>query len=117
MSALLYPIKGKITVLKDYILGMNLEFGEQKTNKGIILLNDDQKEFGIKPRWIQIFKVGPNILDIKPGQFALCDHGEWSAKSFYLQENLNQEPILVRYVKYEGILLVTDEKPYEYKGL
>lgn len=105
---------GEITLLKNNILGYELEFGEQKLKSGLILKNDDMTETGIHPRWCRIYKVSKQIekdYDIHAGQYVLLDHARWST-GFLLDEG--DGPVMVRYLDYKEIFLVSDEKPYDY---
>ena len=70
---LLRPIKNKVIV--DII-----DQGEDMV-KGIIRLNDDFKESGIRPREAVVLAVGPDVKDdLKVGQHILIPHGDWTRK-------------------------------------
>ena len=70
----------KIRALHDDVLVQDMDFGEQTTAGGIIVKSDDGKVHGIKPRWGQVYKVGPNQTDVHPGQWILIEHGRWTRK-------------------------------------
>ena len=44
------PIKGTLKPIHDHVLATDMYFGDQKTKTGIIILNDDGKSEGIRPR-------------------------------------------------------------------
>ena len=39
-----------------------MEFGEQRTEGGIIIMSDDGKSMGIHPRWGKVLAVGPKTI-------------------------------------------------------
>ena len=45
-----------------------MHFGEQVTQGGIILGNDDGKTRGIYPRWAKVFSKGPENKD----EYSIC---------------------------------------------
>ena len=101
---------GKIRLLKKNILAYELEFGIQIHN-GIIIPDDDATLHGIHARWAKVYKVGPDIDDLKPGDYILIDHGRWS-RGFKVDEG--DGDVLVRWVDYKDVFIVTDEKPRNY---
>lgn len=68
----------KLRPLGDTILVHNMEKGERTLKSGIVLLNDDGKEHGIRSRWAEVYAVGPQEKHIAPGQWVLIQHGRWS---------------------------------------
>ncbi len=65
------PLKGKVLV-------HNIESGARMTRGGIIIPDDDGKERGIRERWGQVYAIGPDISDVKVGDWVLIKHGRWS---------------------------------------
>ena len=100
-------IHGYVEPLRDMILAVELEFGAQVIN-GIIIPNDNMEARGIRSRWAKIYRVGPDVHDVKEGQWIRIEHGRWSV-GFYINEG--KEDILVRWVDYKDIEIVADEKP------
>ena len=49
----------KLRAINDNILAVTMEVGEQTTAAGIVIPTDDGKERGIRPRWGQIYDIGP----------------------------------------------------------
>jgi co-chaperonin GroES (HSP10) len=75
----LRPIDGDITPLYDRVLVRDMHFGDTTTNGGIIVLSDDGKDRGIKPRWGQVVKKGrDNDEPYSPGDWILVEHGRWT---------------------------------------
>ena len=70
-----------LTPLADKIILVNLDHGIKKSLGGVILADDSTTEAGeraIRPRWAQVFAVGPDQKDVKRGDWVLMDHGRWS---------------------------------------
>lgn len=67
----------KANALKGKVLVSNLERGSRVVG-GIILPDDNGKSEGIRPRWGQVYSVGEDITEIKPGQWILVDNGRWT---------------------------------------
>jgi hypothetical protein len=75
-----YTIKGTVRAKGEDILVKDMYFGEMKTQSGIIIGNDDAKGHGVKPRWAQVYDVGPDQKLISPEQWILVEHGRWTRK-------------------------------------
>lgn len=97
-------VEGEFIPLRDGILVRNMEFGEQRTEGGIIIASDDGKTSGIHPRWGEVIAVGRLQKDVSIGQYVLVSHGRWS-RGF----ELNGET--VRTVDPKDVLGIQDEKP------
>jgi len=76
----LYTIQGNIKAIGEDVLVTEMEFGEIKTESGIIIGSDDGKNHGVKPRWAKVFDVGPEQKEFSVGQWILIEHGRWSRK-------------------------------------
>ena len=99
----------KIIPLRDDVIVYNMEFSE-RVRKGIILLNDDGKTRGIRPRWGQVYAIGPDQSTVKVGQWLLIAHGRWTRGFELFDENLNND-IVIRRIDHANILLVSDDQP------
>ena len=97
-------VEGIFKPLRDGILVRNMDFGEQKTESGLIVLSDDGKSSGIHPRWGEVIAVGNEQLDVQIGQYVMVAHGRWS-RGF----ELNGET--VRTVDPKDVLGIQDEEP------
>ena len=51
--------RDQIQALHDNVLVHEMSFDSRTLNSGIILLNDDGKGYGIRPRWGKVYAVGP----------------------------------------------------------
>jgi len=96
--------QGKFKPLRDGILIDRMDFGEQKTAGGIVIMSDDGKSTGIHPRWGKVIEIGPDQEDVTIGQYVLVAHGRWS-RGF----KLNGET--VRTVDPNDVLGIQDEEP------
>jgi hypothetical protein len=85
-----------------------MSFEQRTLNSGIILLSDDGKTDGIRPRWSRVFAVGPDQKEITPGQWVLIEHGRWTRGSLI---EINDQEHTIRRVDNEAILLVSDDHP------
>lgn len=100
--------KIQIRALHDDVIISNMHFGEMKTTSGIILRSDDGKAHGVKPRWGQVYKVGPEQTDVKEGQWILIEHGRWTRK-IKIDDGESEKDI--QKVDVNAILAVSDEAP------
>lgn len=104
-------IRGKLRPLGNKVLVSNMNFGEEKTQGGIILQSDDGKGSGIHPRWAQVYAVGPQQTDVSVGQWILIEHGRWSRGTKHEKEN--GDIVEIRLADTEAILLIADERPQD----
>lgn len=102
----------EIKPLGTRVLVSNMQFGETKTRGGLILLDDDGKDHGIRPRWCQVYAVGPKQEDVKIGQWLLVAHGRWSRA---LEVKKDDDLVDVRMIDEKDILLISDEIPNDIK--
>ena len=94
-----------IRPLRDNVIVINFERGERKSAGGIIIADDDGKEHGIRPRWAEVYAVGPEQKDVEVGDWILMGHGRWTTGQ---DLTLNgQEPFRIWRADVEGILGVS----------
>ena len=94
--------------IHSQILVKNMRHAETVLQSGLILKSDSGKSHGIRPRWAQVFMVGPEQHDVKPNDFILLEHGRWSRK---IEIETPEGPISVQLADPNGILLVSDVEP------
>lgn len=113
MPATIYnKISGNIQPIKDHVLVVNMEKGDKITKGGLIVLDDNGKDRGVRPRWCQVWKIGPNQHDLKPGQWILVEHGRWTyGIETTIPEGSDEEVYYVQRVDIAAILGVTDDYP------
>mgnify|MGYP005715234441 FL=1 len=97
-----------IRPLHDQVIVRDMDFKERVTSSGIIVLGDDGKSEGIRPRWGQVYAVGPEQKDYQVGQWIMIAHGRWTRGA---EVEINEEEFTIRTVDLNDILLVSDEKP------
>jgi hypothetical protein len=98
-----------LTAIGDTILVVDMEFGERALSSGIVLLNDDGKSHGIRPRWGCVFAKGPessNNIDI--GNYILVSHGRWTRG---VDIEINKEVVTIRRVDPNDILAKSATRP------
>jgi hypothetical protein len=97
-----------LRALNEHVLVTDMQFGQRKLSSGIMLLDDNGKSEGIRPRWCQVFAVGPNQKDVEVGQYILVAHGRWTRAN---EIEINGEKKSLRRVDHNDILMVSDELP------
>ena len=68
----------QLRALGNNVLVRDMTFSSRKLSSGIILLGDDAKTNGIRPRWAKVYAVGPEQNDVAVGQWIMIEHGRWS---------------------------------------
>jgi len=99
-----------LSVIRDHILVTEMAFKERKLSSGIVLLNDDGKTSGIRPRWAKVYAVGPEQTEIQVGQWIFVEHGRWSRG---IEVEVDNEQLTLRRVDPKSIIFVSDEEPNE----
>jgi len=100
----------KLTPLNDTIIVSDMEFTERISNGGIIILNDDMKSAGIRPRWGKVYAIGPKVKDIEVGQYIMIAHGRWTRG---ITIDTPEGEKVIRKVDNQDILLVSEDKPQD----
>jgi co-chaperonin GroES (HSP10) len=98
-----------ITPTKDNVLVTDMDFGERMSKGGIIMIDDDRKSAGIRPRWCRVLAVGRLQKDVKVGEWILVSHGRWTRGMDYTDADGNS--INIRLVDPKDILMATDQRP------
>ena len=99
-----------LSVIRDHILVTEMAFKERKLSSGIVLLNDDGKTTGIRPRWAKVYAVGPEQTEIQVGQWIFVEHGRWSRG---IEVEVDNEQLTLRRVDPKSIIFVSDQEPDE----
>lgn len=111
-ASVYFRLDRDVTPIRDHVLAFNMEKGERKTKGGIMLLDDNGTNSGIRPRWCQVYKVGHENQDIEPGDWILVEHGRWTyGVDLTLDENGEEREIYLQRIDNDGILLVQKERP------
>lgn len=101
-------IDGEIKPLHDSVIVTEMDFSGRQLQSGVILLGDDGKTDGIRPRWAQVYAIGPEQQDVSVGQWILIEHGRWSRGLKIIKDG---EEIIIRRADPEAIIFVSDDKP------
>lgn len=97
-----------ISPLKDHVIVTDMNFGTRKLSSGLVLLGDDGKTDGIRPRWAKVYAVGPDQTDVTPGQWVLIEHGRWTRG---MEVEIDGNQITLRRADPGCIIFVSDEEP------
>lgn len=101
----------KLRPLKDTILVCDMEFRERLSRGGLILLNDDMKSAGIRPRWARVYAVGPDVTEVKVNDYIMISHGRWS-RGQTIEDDEGEK--VIRKVDPNDILLISEEYVNDY---
>jgi co-chaperonin GroES (HSP10) len=98
----------QLRALKDSVLVTDMEFTGRQLASGIVLLNDNGTTAGIRPRWGQVYAVGPEQQDVTVGQWICVAHGRWT-RGHDIEDAIGVKTI--RKIDPKDILLVSNEQP------
>lgn len=99
--------KQKLKALQNNVLVSDMVFDERISTGGIVLLNDNGKGNGIRPRWGRVYAVGPEQKDVNVGDWVLVAHGRWT-RGLDLEDESGQ--LTIRKIDPKDILLVSDDE-------
>lgn len=101
------PIRIKrLTPLLDHVIVKDMKFSERKTDSGVIILDDDQTTSGIRPRWAEVYAVGPDQTEISSGQWVMVEHGRWT-RGIRIEDDTGVHTI--RRIDTNAVIFVSDE--------
>ncbi len=98
----------KLRPLNDAVIVKDMEFKGRQLSSGVILLGDNGKADGIRPRWGQVYAVGPDQKDVVVGQWICVAHGRWT-RGLDIEDGEGTKTI--RRVDPKDILMVSNEFP------
>jgi len=101
-------IDGDIKPLHNNIIVTDMSFETRQLASGIVLLQDDGKTDGIRPRWAKVYAIGPEQQDVHVGQWVLIEHGRWSRGLKIIKDG---EEITIRRADPEAIIFVSNDEP------
>lgn len=97
-----------LTPLHDHVIVTDMNFEGRQLSSGIVLLGDDGKTDGIRPRWARVYAVGPEQQDVKVGQWVLIEHGRWTRG---MEVEIDGDELTLRRVDPACIIFSSDEEP------
>lgn len=102
-------IKGTLRPIGNRVIVTDMYFGEQNTNGGLIIRDDDGTTRGIYPRWGRVHSKGPDNKDeYNVGDWVLVEHGRWT-RAFDVDDGNGAKEL--RMIETESILMWSAEKP------
>jgi len=93
--------------LGDSIIVSDMTFDERISRGGIVIINDNGTTRGIRPRWGQVYAVGPDQHDVKVGEWILVAHGRWT-RGIDIEDETGKKTL--RRVDPNDVLLQSDEQ-------
>jgi co-chaperonin GroES (HSP10) len=102
--------KHQLRALHDHVIVSEMTFDQRITSGGLILLNDNGTTLGIRPRWGQVYAVGPGQKDVQVGQWICVAHGRWT-RGLDIEDETGLRTI--RRIDPEDILLISDTQPQD----
>ena len=70
--------RDQLKPLNNAVIVSDMNFDERLSNGGIVLVKDNGKSSGIRPRWGRVYAVGPDQHDVKIGTWICVEHGRWT---------------------------------------
>jgi co-chaperonin GroES (HSP10) len=102
--------KSQIHPLNKSVIVTDMVFDQRITSSGIILPNDNGTGSGIRPRWGQVYAVGPEQTDVVVGQWICVAHGRWT-RGIDIEDESGKKTL--RRIDPDDILMVSDELPQD----
>lgn len=102
--------KDQLQALRNDVIVTDMSFDQRITQTGLILLNDNGTGLGIRPRWGQVYAIGPDQDDVKVGQWICVAHGRWT-RGLEIEDESGERTI--RRIDPNDILLVSDTLPQD----
>lgn len=100
----------QIRPLNDSVIVSDMVFDERITTGGIVLLNDNGKGTGIRPRWGQVYAVGPEQKDVQVGQWVCVAHGRWT-RGIEVEDETGTKTL--RRIDPKDIMLISDQPVHD----
>jgi co-chaperonin GroES (HSP10) len=101
----------KLRPLNDTIIVSEMSFDQRLSQGGILLINDDMKSSGIRPRWGKVYAVGPEQKDVQVGQYIMIAHGRWT-RGLKIEDDNGEQ--IIRKVDPKDVLMVSDDPVEDY---
>ena len=100
--------RDQLKPLHDAVIVSDMNFEERLSTGGIVLVKDNGKSSGIRPRWGRVYAVGPEQKDVKVGTWICVEHGRWTRGIEIEDEN---GKTTLRRVDPKDIMMESDELP------
>jgi len=100
--------RSQLHPLNDSVIVSDMNFEERISTGGIVLLTDNGKSSGIRPRWARVYAVGPDQHDIRVGTWICVEHGRWT-RGIEIEDETGKQTL--RRVDPKDIMMESDELP------
>lgn len=98
-------VNAELEPVRNVIVCTDADFGDQVTQAGIVIKSNLKESQGITSRWMRVYKVGPKVDFIAPGEWVLVEYGRWTEA--FEADNHDE----AYRVDPKGCMAVSDEKP------
>jgi co-chaperonin GroES (HSP10) len=100
--------KNQLKPLRDAVIVSDMNFEERLSSGGIVLVKDNGKSSGIRPRWGRVYAVGPEQKDIRVGTWICVEHGRWT-RGIEIEDESGKH--MLRRVDPKDVMMESDELP------
>jgi co-chaperonin GroES (HSP10) len=101
-------LRDQLKPLRDSVIVGDMNFEERLSNGGIVLVKDNGKSSGIRPRWGRVYAVGPEQATIKVGTWICVEHGRWT-RGIEIEDEDGKQTL--RRVDPKDVMMESDEEP------
>ena len=102
--------RDQLKPLNDHVIVSDMNFDERLSIGGIVLVKDNGKSSGIRPRWGRVYAVGPDQKNIKVGTWICVEHGRWT-RGIEIEDETGK--VTLRRVDPKDIMMESDELPQD----
>jgi len=103
-------LRKQLKPLRDAVIVGDMNFEERLSNGGIVLVKDNGKSSGIRPRWGRVYAVGPEQTTIKVGTWICVEHGRWT-RGIEIEDETGKQTL--RRVDPKDVMMESDEEPQD----
>jgi co-chaperonin GroES (HSP10) len=100
--------RSQLKPLNNTVIVSDMNFDERLSTGGIVLVKDNGKSSGIRPRWGQVYAVGPDQHDVRVGTWICVEHGRWT-RGIDIEDEHGKQTL--RRVDPKDIMMESDEMP------
>ena len=100
--------KQDFRALKDWVIVSDMNFEGRTLTSGIIIPSDNGKSQGVRPRWGQVYAIGPEQQDVQVGDWICVAHGRWT-RGLDIEDEYGKRTL--RRIDPNDILLISTEQP------
>lgn len=101
-------VRNQLRPLKDWVIVSDMNFEARTLSSGIIIPGDNGKSQGVRPRWAQVYAIGPEQKEVGVGDWICVAHGRWT-RGMDIEDESGRKTI--RRIDPKDILMVSDYLP------